>query len=197
MRKPAPVLKPVPYLLISLRLVLGPTLLIDSLDGETNFWFVLGMLIALGSDYFDGVIARRLGLATKELRQADSYVDTFFLFCVAASLWFAHQEVVITFGAPLVVMFSLHILSIFYPLIKFGKFPAYHAYSAKVAGLFMILAVVVLFGYGPVGWLLWAAVILGSFSHLERIVISYMLPELVNDVSGVWQAARIRREFHV
>jgi len=57
-------MKSLPAALILLRFVLGILLWIDAADGHTNLWYVVGLVVALLSDYFDGVIARHLGVAT-------------------------------------------------------------------------------------------------------------------------------------
>jgi uncharacterized membrane protein len=91
-------------------------------------------------------------------------------------------------------MFGFYFLSLFYPKFKFGEWPSYHAYSAKLAGLVMIGAMVVLFGYGPVDVLLWLAIIIMILSHIDRILIATFLPGSAEDVSGVWQAWAMRQD---
>ncbi|MBM0745298.1 CDP-alcohol phosphatidyltransferase family protein (plasmid) [Phormidium sp. CLA17] len=65
----------IPWLLVGLRFLLAPFLLLDALDGKTDIGFVVGYTIAVLSDIFDGVIARKLGSSTVGLRQADSWAD--------------------------------------------------------------------------------------------------------------------------
>jgi CDP-diacylglycerol--glycerol-3-phosphate 3-phosphatidyltransferase len=190
-------MKFIPYSLLGLRLALTLALLIDSLDGKTNHWFSVGLAAALLSDIFDGMIARRLGAATKSLRVADSRVDTLLIFCVAASLWFAQRPVLLRFAVPFGWMFGLYFISLIYPKLKFGEWPSYHAYSAKLAGLAMVGAVAVLFGYGPVDILLWLAILAAILSHIDRILIAYFLPESAEDVAGAWQAWDMRQNARV
>ena len=182
-----------PYLLLAARLVIALMLVWDSLDGQTHILFSVGLVVALVTDIFDGIVARSLGTATKFLRVADSRIDTLLIFCVTASLWFAQRPVLIRFAVPIAVKFGLYFISLIYPKLKFGEWPAYHAYSAKLAGLVMIGAVVVLFGYGPVDILLWLAIALMILSHIDRILITAFLPEMAEDVAGLWQAWAIRQ----
>jgi CDP-diacylglycerol--glycerol-3-phosphate 3-phosphatidyltransferase len=186
-------MKIIPYLLIAIRLVIALLLVWDSVDGQTNVWFSVGLVVALLTDVLDGVIARQLDVVTKFLRVADSRVDTLLIFCVTASLWFAQRQVLIRFAGLIGVKFALYFLSLFYPKFKFGEWPAYHAYSAKLAGLVMIGTLVILFAYGPVDILLWLAIGLMILSHLDRILITVFLPEIAEDIPGAWQAWAMRQ----
>jgi phosphatidylglycerophosphate synthase len=66
------VLRRIPVLLVATRFLLGPILLFLATQGATGGWFLLGITAAFLSDVFDGIIARRLGVATERLRVADS-----------------------------------------------------------------------------------------------------------------------------
>ena len=58
-------------MLVGLRFMIAPLLLLDALNGSTGIGFLGGYIIAVLSDIFDGIIARRLGVSTVALRQAD------------------------------------------------------------------------------------------------------------------------------
>ncbi len=182
----------VPLSLILLRFLLGPVLLLDALDGRTGIPFVAGIVVGLLSDIFDGIVARRLGVATERLRVADSWVDAFFFACVVAGAWVAYREAILAFSIPLVIMFTTYFLSMAIPFFKFGRFPAYHAYSAKAAGLTLLAAGVALFGFGVTGGIMGFAIVVSTLSNLDRIAISLILPEWANDVAGVWKALELR-----
>ena len=57
-------LRRVPALLIVCRFLLGPLLCLHAARGGSGEVFVTGLVAALLSDFFDGVIARRLDVAT-------------------------------------------------------------------------------------------------------------------------------------
>jgi phosphatidylglycerophosphate synthase len=67
--------KYIPTLLVIYRFAVAPFLLWDALDGKTTIWFLIGFITAFIGDIFDGIIARRLGVSTAALRQADSWAD--------------------------------------------------------------------------------------------------------------------------
>jgi phosphatidylglycerophosphate synthase len=64
----------IPSLLVALRLTIAPLLLLEASDRAVGTGFIIGYIIAVLSDIFDGIIARRLGVSTERLRQADSFV---------------------------------------------------------------------------------------------------------------------------
>ena len=65
----------IPSLLVGMRFAIAPLLVLDALDHKTSLWFMIGYVIAVLSDIFDGMIARRLKISTAQLRQADSWAD--------------------------------------------------------------------------------------------------------------------------
>lgn len=183
-----------PYLLVYFRLLIGILLFYDSLDRETNLWFVAGLIFAFFSDVFDGMIARRLSVASERLRVVDSRIDLFFIIMVGASAWFAHMEILVKFGIPLIVMLGLHIISLAIPRLRYGRFPAYHSYFAKAWGVTLFLAAIELFGYERGGFFIGLAILVGIISHLERLAITLILPQWTLDVSSVRYAIQLRKE---
>ena len=65
-------MKHLPFALTLLRLLLGPVALAGALMNVSR-WIYLPLLVAgTLSDIFDGILARRLGVATPALRRFDS-----------------------------------------------------------------------------------------------------------------------------
>lgn len=185
-------LKNLALLLLGGRLVLGPILLAGAWDGETGWWFSAGLLAGLLSDILDGMAARRFGSDSPRLREWDSRVDVFFVGCVTLSAILAHAQVLKALAWPLGLVFGLHLLSILAPWFKFRRLPAFHAYSAKLAGLALFAAAVELFSTGRTGVFFWLALAAAAASHIDRLAIAWLLPAWRTDVPGFW-AARNRR----
>lgn len=138
----------IPWLLVWLRCAIAPLLLLDALDGKTGSLFVLGYIVAFLSDIFDGIIARKLEVSTVLLRQADSWADISLYVCVALSLWLVYPTVIISFQIPLLIAIAFQLTLFAVSLVKFGKFPSFHTYTAKLWGISLFIAVVGLFGFG-------------------------------------------------
>ncbi len=182
-----------PWSLLTLRLISGPILLFDALDGETDLSFVALLALAILSDILDGILARRAGVDTQFFRRTDSIVDSALFLFVAAAAWIAHQDLLMQSRALVFGMLGLWLLSQFPALIKFGRLPAYHAYSAKAAGLALLAAGVGLFGFSRAGLVLEIALWVAILSNLERILITVILPTWQTDVNGYWVALAIRK----
>lgn len=68
----------VPFLLTALRAALAPVMIMLALNSPASAGFAICLIVALLSDIFDGKIARRLGIATPNLRRLDSIADSIF-----------------------------------------------------------------------------------------------------------------------
>ena len=58
-----------PFLLTTLRLLLGPIALLGALEDISRFVYLPILVVATVSDIFDGVLARKYGVATPALRR--------------------------------------------------------------------------------------------------------------------------------
>ena len=54
-------LKQAPSLLVAVRVLLGPMLLLMTVNGVAGVWLIVGLTTAFLTDVFDGIIARRIG----------------------------------------------------------------------------------------------------------------------------------------
>lgn len=182
----------IPSILIGLRFVIAPLLLFDALDRDTGWGFIVGYIIAVLSDIFDGIIARRLNVSTPQLREADSRVDIWLFLCLAASTWLVHPQVILDFRVPLLFAVAAQFILSSISLIKFKKLPCFHTYTAKTWGLMLLIATVGLFGfdYAPT---LWLAIILCLVNSLEEIVMTLLLPEWQCDILSVFHAIKLRQ----
>jgi phosphatidylglycerophosphate synthase len=185
----------IPWSLVAFRLFLGPAIVLASSRTATpEPW--LGLLFLSGplSDIFDGVLARRFGTATPALRISDTVVDIiFYLFVLIAVIVIngpAIRHRIWLIGAVILIEAARLLLD----LIKFGRIASYHAYSAKLFGLLLMLAVGWLLSFPRDSWLLTAALICGILSELEGLAFSFLLPEWIHDVKTLPGALDLRRK---
>jgi CDP-diacylglycerol--glycerol-3-phosphate 3-phosphatidyltransferase len=163
------------------------------MDAVIAPWFLIGLSVGIASDVLDGVIARRLGLASARLRQADGWADAWFFLCVLVSAWWARAEVLRPFIPPIGMMLGLYLLSLVLIWKKYGRLASYHTWSARVAGGCLYIAALELFGKGTAGILSWLAISTNILSHIERIAITLVLKRWTDDVGSVWHALRMAR----
>ena len=182
-----------PWLLVGLRCAIAPLLLLNALNGNTGKAFIFGYVVAFLSDIFDGIIARKLKVSTVKLRQADSWADISLYLCVAVSLWLVYPTVLIAFQIPLLIAIAFQLILFACSLIKFGKFPSFHTYTAKLWGISLFVAVVGLFGFG---WSagLWGAIALCLINSIEEIIMTLILPQWQHDVLSLFHAFKLREQ---
>jgi phosphatidylglycerophosphate synthase len=181
----------VPWMLVGLRFVIAPLLLLDALDGKTGGLFMLGYIVAVLSDIFDGIIARRLGVSTVNLRKADSWADISLYLCIAISVWLVYPSVIIAFKVPLLIAIAFQLSLFAFSLLKFGQFPSFHTYTAKAWDISLLVAVVSLFGCDS-ATVLWGAIGLCLINSIEEIAMTLILPEWTHDVLSFSHALKLR-----
>jgi phosphatidylglycerophosphate synthase len=185
-------LRSVPTGLTVLRLLLAPVLVWLVYADAPGLVFASVVLVAFVSDYFDGVIARRLDVASAELRHFDSRADLVFYATAAWAVWRLHPDVVRSVAIPALVVVGLDVVRHIFDFAKFGKDVAYHAWSSKVWGLSLALALVLLMGFGISQPFVEITVILGLVAQIEGLLISVALPVWTHDVPTLIHALRIR-----
>ena len=183
----------VPSCLVALRVMLGPVLFLMTMRGATGAWLILILAAALLSDVFDGVLARRIGVATERLRVADSWADFWFYAWTFAAAYWRAPEIFHSFRLPLLAVISLQLFSYTVDLIKYRRIASFHAYTAKAWGITLFVATVALLGFHRGGMFLWAAIGMGIVSNIDGLAIKIILPEWQRDVLSVFHALHLRR----
>lgn len=182
----------IPWLLVMTRVLLAPVAIWIAVAGlPAALW--MGQFVAAAlSDWFDGKLARRWGTATPGLRQADSIADMIYAFAIAISLWFSHPGIIFEHRWGIALVIALELLR--YPLDwwRFGRGASYHALSAKLFGVSLLVAVSMIVMFDYAGPFLWISLFLGLVSELEGILISLVLPEWTHDVRSLKKAFEIR-----
>jgi phosphatidylglycerophosphate synthase len=186
-------LRSMPVALTTLRLLLAPMLVWLVYAAGPPPVFAAVIAVAFISDYFDGVIARRLEVATPELRHFDSRADLVFYATAAWSVWTLRPDVARSVANPALIVIGLDVVRHVFDYLKFGRDVAYHALSSKAWGLSLALALVLLLGFGVSEPFVGIAVWLGLFAQMEGLLISLVLPEWTTDVPTIFRAVEIAR----
>jgi phosphatidylglycerophosphate synthase len=182
----------IPWLLVGLRVAIAPMLLLDALDRQTSPWFLMGYILAILSDIFDGILARRWQVSTPRLRQADSWADIWLFICLALCTWLVYPQVIMAFQLPLIIALAAQFTLFTISLIKFHKFPSFHTYTAKAWGLMLLVATIALFGFGYINTL-WLAIAACLLNTLEEIIMTLILPKWQCDILSVFHALKLRQ----
>ncbi len=176
-----------------LRLALAPTLIFLARARAPGWLLACALLAGFMSDVVDGMVARRASAVTPFLRRLDSSVDTVFYLGVAYAAWLLHPEPLRRLAVPIGIVIAGEAINYAASLVRFGREASYHAVSAKLWGLLLFLALLLLLGTGS-AVLLPFALAAGIVAELETLAITMTLPSWRHDVPGVWHAWRIRRD---
>lgn len=150
------------------------------------------LVTAFLSDVFDGVVARRLGIATPNLRRLDSIADSLFYVGALFAAWYLHPQALVAHRTAFVVLVLLEISRYAFDLRKFGREASYHMWSSKIWGLALFAGFFSLLVLGRSGWAVGLAVWLGIIADVEGLAISALLRGWRNDVPSIIHALRQR-----
>lgn len=181
-----------PLFLVLLRAALAPVLVLLALFHPSGAAFGACLVTALLSDYFDGVIARRLGVATTNLRRLDSAADTLFYLAAAFAVWRLHPGAVLERQAALITLAGLELFRYVFDLAKFGREASYHMWTSKLWGLFLFAGFLSLLAFGQDSVWVSLMVYVGILADVEGIAISLILPRWQADVPTIFHAYRLR-----
>jgi phosphatidylglycerophosphate synthase len=182
----------VPFALTTLRVVLAPLIVALAWWWPNPAAFVASLTAAFLSDVFDGVIARRLGIATPALRRYDSAADTFFYGACVIAAWHLHRDVLVAHRVGLVVLLALELTRHVVDFARFRREASYHLWTSKAWGLALFVGFVDLLAFGADGWPVACAIAFGIVADVEGLAVSLTLRQWKNDVPTWFHARRLR-----
>ncbi len=184
----------IPWVMAVGRAALGPFLIAGAACSWNGVTLASMVVVALVSDIFDGVLARRWSCDTAGVRLFDSMADTVFYLCVAVALRVGQPAVWGNLSGLLIPLLTLEVLRFGLDFAKFGKPASYHSYLAKCWGLTMAVGVVAVFWLRHSSPLLSFALMLGIACNLEGLAMSLVLPVWRKDVKTIRAAWQLRRQ---
>jgi CDP-diacylglycerol--glycerol-3-phosphate 3-phosphatidyltransferase len=186
------IINAVPLSLTALRALLAPMIVtLALLDPDPR---AFGTCLALGflSDVFDGIVARRLGIATPSLRRLDSGADTLFYVAATFAAWHLYPQVIVEHHCAALVLGALEIGRYAFDLVKFGRETSYHMWSSKVWGIVLFASFFALLAFGYTGAWVALPLYVGILADVEGLSISFMLAEWESDVPSFLHAFKSR-----
>lgn len=182
-----------PFALTTLRLLLGPIALACALTNVPRWIYLPILVTATLSDIFDGILARRFGVATPALRRYDSITDIIFYLFILAVAWILCHTVI----AGNLWLIALMLLSeagcISICLVRFRKFPATHSLLAKFYGLCLLAALIALLVFNAGSWVVIALAVVALTANSEIIAIHLLMDSPPVDVASIFTVLKNRR----
>jgi CDP-diacylglycerol--glycerol-3-phosphate 3-phosphatidyltransferase len=181
-----------PFALTTLRLLLGPVALIGAL-GNVPRWIYLPILItATLSDIYDGILARRYGVATPALRRYDSITDLIYYLFILASAYLLCKTVITQNWLLIALILLSEAVVITVCFVRFGKFPATHSYLAKFYGFCLLAALTALLVFNAGSWVIVALALVALITNIEIIIIHLVMDKAPVDVRSVFSLLKKR-----
>ena len=180
----------IPLLLTLLRAALAPVLIYLAVVFPSKVGFGVCLTAAFLSDVFDGLIARRLGIATANLRRLDSTADTLFYLAAVFAAWHLYPDAILRRAKPITVLVLMEAARYAFDWLKFRREASYHMWSSKLWGIGLFVGFFSLLALGSDNVSLSVAVYLGILSDCEGLAISLSLRKWTPDVPSLIHALR-------
>ena len=175
-----------PFALTTLRLLLGLVALLCALAQVPRLVYLPILLAGTLSDIFDGILARKFGVATPALRRYDSITDIIYYLFTLVVAWMLCRPV-ITGNLWLVALMLLSEAGcILVCLIRFGKFPATHSYLAKFYALCLPGCLISLLVFDAGSWAMVTVAVVALVTNSEIIAIHLLLNFPPVDVPSIF-----------
>jgi CDP-diacylglycerol--glycerol-3-phosphate 3-phosphatidyltransferase len=176
----------VPFALTTLRLLLGPVALFCA-------WLSIGRwvylpILAAGtlSDIFDGILARRFGVATPALRRYDSSTDIIYYLFILGALYLLCRPVIERnwLGVALILFSEASAILVCYA--KFHRYPATHSYLAKGYGLCLLGGLIGLLVFNAGDWIIIALTAVALVTNAEIVAMHLISNQAPVDVKSIF-----------
>lgn len=181
-----------PVLLISLRTALGPMIILLAFVSPKGSLLVGCVGLALLSDVFDGMLARRWHLDTVTLRRWDTRADTFFYACVLGVIWMRYPQALQRRWVLISGLLTAEVIQHVFAAVKYGHHASYHSWLSRIWGLMMAGSVIALLGWQIDNWFLDLTISWGVLCNLQGLAMSLLLPTWHNDVPTLFHACKLR-----
>ena len=173
-----------------MRALLAPCVVVLAIQRAPAWSFAACLITAFLSDIYDGVLARRFGVATAALRRFDSATDTVFYVAVTCAAWLLYPDVIRSNLIGISMIAVMGAIRTIYDVKKFRRRASYHMWSAKLWGIALFAAFVALLGFGNAA-LLPLAIGVAMVAQSEGLAASMILRKWTHDVPSVFHARRI------
>lgn len=151
------------------------------------------MYLGLISDVLDGIIARKYQVATATLRRLDSQADMLFWLSIGIATWFIYPDLILNHIIEVRILLCLEVFCYVISLLKFKRESASHAFLSKLWGLSLLAVFTSMLGFQYTGIVFYTSLIIGYVAHIDRLLITLLLPQWTHDVPSAYHAYLIRK----
>lgn len=168
-------------------------LLLIYFDRQDIFKWVLGLCFF--TDLIDGVLARKLKVASVFGTRLDSIGDDLTILAGVLGVWFFKQEFLYEQRWTIGTMLVLFLVQTIMALLRYGRITSFHTFLAKLAALLQgVFLLLLFFTQSPFYPLFYLAALVTVLELLEEIVLVVMLKEWRANVRGIFWVRRNREQ---
>ena len=188
-------MKKIPIALIFSRLILGIIILIIPFFHISYFKELIISLLTIGllTDIFDGIIARKLGVSSQQLRRLDSLIDQIFWTCTLLSVLMLCPAFFKENQMKFYVLIGAEVLTYIISYLKFKKEVSTHAILSKIWTLSILATLIQIIATCNSVWLFDICFYLGLISRIEIVLILLVIKEWTTDVPSIYHAFQLRK----
>ena len=170
-----PTIYSIPNLLSMLRLGLVPVL-VWLASAQKSELFLLVLVVSLVSDVLDGYLARRLNQASELGAKLDSWGDILTYAAMILGLHLIWPDIFAKQAEFLFAAMLSFTLPTLFAFRKFGGYPSYHTWGAKLAAILIAPAYYVLILWGVDGFFR-VVILFHVLVAAEEMAITFILAE--------------------
>jgi len=176
----------IPFALTTCRLLLGPIALLCAAEGVGRIVFLPILIAGTLSDIFDGILARKFGVATPALRRYDSITDVIYYLFILSAAWILCKPVVAQNLWAIALILISEVAVVLVCFIRFRKYPATHSYLAKFYGLCLLAGLIALLVFNASSWAILALTVVAVVTNGEIIAIHLVADSPPVDVRSIF-----------
>lgn len=184
MERSSPNLYSIPNILSLLRLALVPVLVALAAVQRGDI-FLLVLVVSLISDVLDGYLARKLDLASELGAKLDSWGDILTYAAMILGLHLIWPDIFDQQAEFLFAAMMSFVLPTLLAFRKFGSYPSYHTWGAKLAAVLIAPAYYVLI-LTDVDSFFRVVILFHVLVAVEEMAITYILNQPRSNVSSVF-----------
>lgn len=181
----------IPNILCLVRLIGSFVLVPIAWLGYNEVFLWMFVFLAM-TDWFDGKLARWLNQRSVLGARLDSWADTALYAALLVGIILLYEETLrdeIFWVLPPIGFFLISIAAGFW---KYGRWPSYHTRMAKTTWFLAMVGAIALFTDWSI-WPLRIALLSGTITNLEGLVITSISPQWRVDVRSLYHVWRERR----
>ena len=160
---------------------------------QQKYLIGIACFVAIISDIFDGIIARKLQIATASLRVWDSYIDLLFWLSAAWCVWVCFPNLIINNKWLVISLLFLELLPDAIYILRFKRLGCAHSYASKLFALLLFGLFCILFFSNVIGIYFYIVIVVGIIAEIDRAFIACLLPARICDVPSFFHAILIRK----